>query len=191
MIETPNGELNNLGVPGFTGIIGSFGGEYIKFNGNQIITAGTKDRNLTVTIDSIKTSSNGRVVYLNNLLYFTYTPIGRHINILGTPAASEYNLFWNYLKNSTAYDPAAGVESIIGTSGGSFYTFLIPNNNAMRAAITAGLLPGTAAVPNFTPTLVADKLKVEKFIQYHMLDKRSIIADGKDMGSFATLLKNS
>jgi uncharacterized surface protein with fasciclin (FAS1) repeats len=189
VIETPNGELNNLGVPGFTGIIGSYGGEYIKYNGNQIITAGTKDRNLTVTIDSIKTSSNGRVVYLNNLLYFSYWPIGRHINVLGTPAASEYNLFWNYLRNSTAYDPAT--ESIFGTSGGSFYTVFAPNNNAMRAAITAGLLPGTAAVPNFNPTLTADKLKVEKFIQYHVLDKRSIIADGKDIGSFATLLKNA
>jgi uncharacterized surface protein with fasciclin (FAS1) repeats len=189
VIETPNGELNNLGVPGFTGIIGSFGGEYIKFNGNQIITAGTKDRNLTVTIDSIKTSSNGRVVYLNNLLFFTYTPIGRHLNILGTPAASEYNLFWNYMKNSTAYDPLT--ESIVGTAAGSFYTIFAPNNNSMRAAITAGLLPGTAAVPNFNPTLAADKIKVEKFLQYHILDKRSIIADGKDIGSFPTLLKNA
>jgi Fasciclin domain/Domain of unknown function len=187
VIETPNGELDNLGTPGFTGIIGSYGGEYIKFNGNQIITAGTKDRGLTVTIDSIKTSSNGRVVYLNNLLYFTYATIGDHLGTLGTPAASEYNLFWNYLKNSTSYDPVNRL--IVGTSPGSFYTILVPNNISIRAAITAGLLPGTAAVPNFIPTLTADKLLVEKFIQYHILDKRSIIADGKDIGSFATLLK--
>jgi uncharacterized surface protein with fasciclin (FAS1) repeats len=189
VVETPNGELNNLGTPGFTGIIGTYGGEYIKFDGSQIITAGTKDRGLTVLIDSIKTSSNGRVVYLNNLLYFTYSSIGAHINRLGTPPTSEYNLFWNYLKNSTAYETATG--NIIGLAGGSFYTIFVPNNNSIRAAITAGLLPGTAAVPNFTPTLTADKVLVEKFIQYHILDKRSIIADGKDLGSFATILKTA
>jgi hypothetical protein len=129
------------------------------------------------------------VVYLNNLLYFPYSLIGKNIEALGTPATSEYNLFWNYLKNSTAYD--AVTSSIIGTSGGSFYTIFAPRNSAVRQAITDGLLPGTAAVPNFNPTLTADKIKVEKFIQYHILDKRSIIADGKDIGSFATLLKNA
>jgi uncharacterized surface protein with fasciclin (FAS1) repeats len=188
VVETPNGELDNLGTVGFTGVINTFGNEVIRFNGNQIITAGTKDRNLTVTIDSIKTSRNGRVVYLNNLLYFTYQPIGKHIEALGTPAASEYNLFWNYLRNSTTYDPAT--STILGTAAGSFYTVLVPNNNAMRAAITAGLLPGTAASPNFNPTAAADKVLVEKFIQYHVIDKRTVIADGRDLGSFPTLLKN-
>ena len=189
VVETPNGELDNLGTPGFSGTIGTYGGEYIKFNGNQIITAGTIDRNIVVKIDSIKTAKNGRVVYLNNLLYFTYTPIGKHIELLGTPTTSEYNYFWNYLKNSTAYD--AVTSSILGTSGGSFYTVLAPNNNAIKQAITAGLLPGTATTPNFNPTLTADKLKVEKFIQYHILDKRSVINDGKDVGAFPTLLKNA
>lgn len=189
VIETPNNELANLGTPGFSGIIGSFGGEYIKFNGNQIITAGTRERNLTVTIDSIKVAKNGRVVYLNNLLFFPYGLIGKDIERIGTPAASEYNLFWNYLKNSTTYDATQSV--ILGTAAGSFYTIFAPNNNAIRQAITDGLLPGTAAVPNFTPTTTADRVKVEKFLQYHILDKRSIIADGKDVGSFATLLKNS
>lgn len=188
LVETPNGELNSLGTSGFSGTIGTYGGEYIKYNGNQIISAGTKDRNLTVTIDSIKTAKNGRVVYLNNLLYFTYIPMGKHLEALGTPAASEFNLFWNYLKNSTAYDPAT--NTIVGTAGGSFYTIFVPNNNAIRQAITDGLLPGTAAVPNFTPTTTADKVLVEKFIQYHVLDKRSVINDGKDVGAYATLLKN-
>ncbi|MBC7947712.1 MAG: fasciclin domain-containing protein [Chitinophagaceae bacterium] len=189
VIETPNNELAGLGTPGFSGIIGSYGGEYIKFNGNQIITAGTRERGITATIDSIKNTKNGRVVYLNNLLYFPYAPIGKDIERLGTPTTSEYNLFWNYLRNSTAYDPTT--STIVGTSPGSFYTILAPRNNAIRQAITDGLLPGTAATPNFNPTLTADKVKVEKFIQYHILDKRSIIADGRDQGSFLTLLKNA
>lgn len=190
VVETPNNELANLGLPGFNGIISTYGGECIRFNGNQIITAGTNDRNLTVTIDSVKTSKNGKVVYLNNLLWFTYTPIAKQLERLGNPAASEYNLFWNYLKNSTAmYNATDG--SIVGTANGSFYTLLVPNNNAMRAAITAGLLPGTAATPNFTPTTTADKVLVEKFLQYHIIDKRTIIPDGRDIGTFPTLLKNA
>jgi uncharacterized surface protein with fasciclin (FAS1) repeats len=188
VVETPNGELDNIGSAGFRATVATFGGEVIKVNGNQVMAAGNKDRNITATIDSIKTAKNGRVVYLSNLLYFTYVPIGKHIEFLGTPAASEYNLFWNYLRNSTAYD--AATSSIIGTSGGSFYTVFIPNNNAMRAAITAGLLPGTAATPNFNPTTTADKVLVEKFIQYHIIDKRTIIPDGKDIGGFPTLLKS-
>jgi len=187
--ETPNGELNNLGQPGFTTTIGTYGGEYIRINGNQISTGGTRDRGITVTIDSIKNTKNGRVVYLNNLLWFTYNPLGQHLENLGTPATSEYNVFWNYLKNSTLYDAVS--KTITGVAGGSFYTVFVPNNAAVKAAITAGLLPGTAATPNYTPTTTADKLLVEKFIQYHILDKRSIIADGKESGSFATLLKNA
>ena len=61
----------------------------------------------------------------------------------------------------------------------------------MIQAINAGLLPGTAGVPNFTPTSTADKLLVEKFIQYHILDKRTVIANGADIGSFPSLLRNT
>jgi hypothetical protein len=192
VVETPNGELDQLGQPGFTTAMSTYGGELLKFSGNRVISSGTQDKNLTVTIDSVKTARNGRVVYLNNLLWFTYNPVGQHLENLGNPAASEFNLFWNYLKNSTAYDVTS--KTIVGMAGGSFYTVFVPNNNAIRDAVNAGLLPGTPgnpAIPNFTPTLTSDKLLVEKFIQYHILDKRQVIADGKDIGSFATLLKNA
>jgi hypothetical protein len=192
IIETPNNELNNLGTAGFSGIIGSYGSEYIRFNDNQIITAGTKDRGLTVTFNpaQIKTAKNGRVVYLNNLLFFSYTPIGKHLEALGTAAGSEYSLFWNYLRNSTLmYD--AVTSTITGTAAGSFYTIFAPGNAAVRQAITDGLLPGTAASPNFTPTTTPEKVMVEKFLQYHILDKKSVIADHLDQGAFNSLLKNS
>lgn len=192
VIETPNNELSGLGTTGFSGIIGSYGSEYLKYDGNQVYTVGTKDKGLTLTFDptKIKTAKNGKVVYLNNLLYFTYTPIGVHLQALGTATNSEFSLFWNYLKNSpNIYDPATA--TIAGTVAGSFYTIFVPNNAAVRQAITDGLLPGTAALPNFTPTTTADKVMVEKFLQYHILDKKSVIADRKDEGNFNSLLKNS
>ncbi|MEO5562111.1 MAG: fasciclin domain-containing protein, partial [Chitinophagaceae bacterium] len=85
----------------------------------------------------------------------------------------------------------AVTSSILGTSAGSFYTIFVPNNNAIRQAITDGYLPGTVASPNFTPTTTADKVLVEKFIQYHIIDKRTVITDKKDTGGFLTLLKNA
>ena len=191
VIATPNGEMDALGTPGYkgTGVIKTFGGEVIKWNGNQIISAGTEQRLITLRVDSFKTAVNGRVLFVNNLPYFTTLEIGKHIEALGTPATSEFNLFWNYLKNSTAYD--AATSTIIGTLAGNFYTVFVPNNAAVRNAITAGLLPGTAAVPNFTPTLPSDKAKVEKFIQYHVIDKSTIIDDKNSIGTFPTLLKLS
>lgn len=192
VIETPNNELDGLGIPGVEGIINSFGSEYIKFNGNQVITAGTQDRGLTLTFDreQIKTAKNGKVVYLNDLLYFTYTPIGKHLEALGTKPNSPFELFWNYLKNSpNMYDAVSG--TIAGTAPGSFYTLFIPDNNAMRQAITDGLLPGTAASPDYTPATTDEQVMVEKFLQCHILDKKSVIADRKDEGNFNSLLKNS
>ncbi len=121
-------------------------------------------------------------------MYFPYLPIAKNIEILGTPAASEFNYFWNYLRNSTLYN--ATTFEITGLAAGSFYTFFIPNRASMIQAINAGLLPGTAGVPNFTPTLTADKVKVENFILYHILDKRTVIANGIDIGSFPSLLRN-
>ncbi len=191
VVETPNGELDNLGTPGFTGtgIVTTFGGEAIKYNGNQVITAGTIDRSLTVTIDSVKTAKNGRVIYLNNLLFFTTLNAGSHLNILGTPVTAEYNLYWNYLKSSTVYETVT--NSIPLMAAGSFYTILAPNNNAIRLAITAGLLPGTVAVPLFNPTSVTDKSKVANFMLYHIIDKNIIIPDKRNIGVFPTLFRTS
>lgn len=190
VVETPNGELDGLGTPGFsgTGAVSTFGGEVIKYNGNQIISAGTSDRNLTVTIDSVKTAKNGRVIYLNGLLYFSYLQIGNHLQALGTAPASEYNLFWNYMKKSQVYDSV--LFTILGTSAGSFYTVFAPNNNAVRQAIADGQLPGTPANPNFSPTLGSDKLLVANFILYHVVDKTTIINDKKAVGFFPTLLRS-
>lgn len=193
VVETPNGELDQLGTTGFagTGTTSTYGGEVIKYAGNFMMSAGTLDKvvPITVKIDSFKTAKNGRIIYLNDLLYFTYNNIGAHIQVLGTPTSSEYNLFWNYLLKSSAYDSLT--KTIVGTNAGNFYTIFAPNNASMRLAITAGLLPGTSTTPNFNPTLAADKLKVSNFIWYHIIDKRTIIADKKDVGIFPTLLKSS
>ena len=46
-------------------------------------------------------------------------------------------------------------------------------------------------VPNFNPSLLADKEKVNNFIYYHILNKRNIATDGQESGTFETLFKFS
>ncbi len=189
IIETPNNELNNIGTTGVSGIISTYGGECIKYNGNKVFTAGSIEKNISVTIDSVKKVLNGQVVYINDLLYFPYGLIGHNLSQLGTPATSEFNYFWNYLRNSTLFNTTT--FEITGITAGSFYTVFVPKNSAIVQAVNDGVLPGTAGVPNFTPTLTADKVKVENFLNYHFLDKRTVIANGLDIGSFPSLLRNA
>jgi hypothetical protein len=111
--------------------------------------------------------------------------------LLGTPAASQYNSFWQYLKSSSIF--TAATSEITGVASGTFYTFFIPDNNAIKAAVNAGLLPGTGVAPNktpsFNPTTPIEREQVANFIYYHILNKKNIATDGQESGSFETLYK--
>lgn len=191
VIPTPNNELDNLSKEG---IIDASNGEYIKYSQNKVFSAGLSDVNKSLTILGSKTASNGKVYYTNGLLNFTELNIGKHIETLGTATTSPFNYFWQFLKNSAnVYNATTG--EITGTASGSFYTVFVPDNAAIQAAVNAGVLPGTGTgsvkTPNFNPTTNDDKLKVINFISYHILNKKSLIPDGKESGSMETLLKDN
>jgi uncharacterized surface protein with fasciclin (FAS1) repeats len=175
-----------------SGMVRTYGGEYIRFNNQSVAAAGNIDSNRVALSTRTRTTANGTVHYLNRILEFTALTIGRHIEILGTPTTSEFNFFWQYLRNSSIFTP--GVGDIAGLVAGTSYTVFIPNNNAIRAAVNAGLLPGTGTAPNrvplFNPTLPADRERVVRFINYHILDKKTLATDGRDSGPAATLFRN-
>ncbi len=190
LIETPRNELSSLSG---SGIVAAYNGEYIKYNYNQIISAGTQDEGKIVKVDSSRVVKNGKVYYLNGLLTFSEENIGTHIQELAT-ADKQFGFFWNYLQNSTIYNDATG--EIIGTSSGTFYTVFIPDSNAVKLAVKDGVLPGnaTTGAPDFNPSSQADKLLVNNFILYHILNKKSIIPNGgepTEATAYETLLKNS
>lgn len=188
VVPTPKNELDDLSG---SGIIETSNGEYLRYAKNTVYSAGVSDKPLNIV--GSKGSKNGKVYYVDGILNFTELNIGKHIELLATPAKSEYNNFWQYLKNSTAFN--AVTSEIVGTAAGTFYTVFVPNNAAIQAAVNAGLLPGTGTgankTPNFAPTLEADKNKVASFIYYHVLNKKSLIPDGKESGAVETLLKNN
>ena len=189
--DLPTHVLSNLNLEGAAMTVG---GEYIGFKNNTVYSSGNVDSNNVVRITNTKTSKNGRVYYVDRLLTFTPNSIGANIEKLGTPTSSQYNYFWQFLRNSTIWENNAA-KDITGIPGGSFYTLFIPNNAAIMNAVRDGLLPGnrTTGVPTFNSTVALEREQVVRFIYYHFLDKRTVAADGDDdgSGSFNTLLKTN
>jgi uncharacterized surface protein with fasciclin (FAS1) repeats len=179
-----------------SGIAEADNGEFIKWNSNQVISAGTQDASPVqiVRVDSSRSTKNGKVYYLNGLLKFTTVNIGTHIkNLGGTSTASDFNYFANFLINSTNYNTTTG--EITGTVAGTLYTVFVPNNNAIMQAVKDGMLPGntTTGIPNLTATswTAAEKQKVDLFVLYHVLAKKTLVPNGKESGAFESLLKNA
>jgi hypothetical protein len=166
-------------------------GEFVSYGGNRAFTSGNRDAATTATVLGTKTAANGTVYFINRLLEFSEAQVGSHIRLLGTPANSQYNSFWQYLNNSSIF--TAATSEITGVSSGTFYTCFIPDNNAILAAVNAGLLPGTGVAPNrrplFNPTSPVEREQVANFIYYHILNKKNIATDGQESGSFETLYK--
>lgn len=198
-VSQPTTNLTDLSGQG---IVEMYNGEYILYNANKIYASGNIDAGNYLVKDSSQTVINGTVYYTHEvvpagktstggLLTFTTKGIGAHINALAAADATSFGSFNSYLINSSLWDAAN--FAIIGTVAGNFYTILIPTNAAIVNAVKAGLLPGNIAtgVPNFTSAVPADRDMVAKFIQYHILNKNTVVPDGKKDGAFATLLQNS
>jgi uncharacterized surface protein with fasciclin (FAS1) repeats len=194
--------LNTSVIPGDlpdlsgSGITEAYNGEFIKWNNNQVISIGTQDAAQVVRIDSTRTTANGKVYYLNGLLSFSTVNIGTHIkNLGGTSTASDFNYFANYLVGSNVYTAATG--EITGTVAGSLYTVFVPSNAAIMQAVKDGVLPGSVAtgIPNLTASTWTPPQRedVNRFILYHILNKRTLIPNGNinGSGSFETMLKNT
>jgi hypothetical protein len=177
VIATPNNELGDLTGQG---IIATIGGELIKWNNGQFYAAGNIDAGYNVTVTGKKTMKNGIAYYTDNLLLFSAITPGKRLEALASQPNSPYYHFFQYLKNSKLYTASTG--AITGVPLGFFGTFLIPDSNAIKTAVNAGLLPGTVSgagkVPNYTPTAANEIEQVESFLKFHIL-QQTVIADGK------------
>ncbi len=193
VVYTPTNALDNLSG---SGVAQTYGGDFIKWNANKVQGAGNVDSNNVVSIDSFKTSSNGRVYYTNRLITFSESSIGKHIEKLQFTTGTTRSQYWHftqYLKSSSIYNATTG--DITGLNAGAFYTVFIPDSNSIKKAVVDGFLPGTVVagvgVPNYTPTLLLEQDLVAKFIQYHIVDKTALGTDGNAQGNVPTLYVNN
>lgn len=174
----------------------TIGGEYIGFKNNKVFSSGNVEANETIDATRSKTAKNGRVYYINKLLNYSESDVPTLIEKLGTTptaAASLYNYFWEFLKTSSIY--TASPKQITGIAGGSYYTLFVPQNSAIRQAVKDKLLPGDPVTgnPNFNAATQSnnDKILVNRFLNYHFLDRRIVAADGVEEGAIPTLLKTT
>ena len=174
----------------------TIGGEYIGFKNNKVFSSGNVEANETIDVTRSKTAKNGRVYYIDKLLNYSESVVATHIEKLGTTpstSTSPYNYFWEFLKTSSLY--TAGTKTITGVAGGAFYTLFVPNNNAIRQAVKDGLLPGDVVTgnPNFNAATQTnnEKILVNRFLNYHFLERRIVAADGVEEGGIPTLLKTN
>lgn len=186
MHVVPGRDINSLVS---SGVAMTYSGEFLRYGSNTVVAPGNSDAGTMAVVDSVKTAKNGTVYYLNRILEFSEKTVGKHVETLGTPTTSQFNYFWQYLRNSSIYNATTG--EIQQVASGSFYTIFAPNNAAITAAVTAGFLPGTGSTPNFNPTALADKEKVNNFIHYHILNKKNVATDGQESGSFEAIFKFS
>lgn len=166
-------------------------GEYIKFNNNEIVTAGLEDEGEVAHVDSSKTSANGKVYYLDNILLYTDHGIGYQLGKLAPDETSDFNYFWQLLKNSSSLFNES-TDEIIGLTG--FSTLFVPSNAAIKQAVKDGLLPGdeTTGEPDVKPKSPNDMDQVRKFIQYHILANHTAVPDGNtDPAMYDTDLQNA
>lgn len=190
IVPTVNDEMANLSG---SGIIETIGGEYIKWNAGKFKSAASGNGSFpsTLTAGASKIAINGRAYYSDSLLNYSDTLIGATIRQLGAASTSPFNYFYQYLYSSPIYTSATG--TIVGVDLGAFYTLFIPNNTAIQAAVTAGLLPKNSnGTPNFAPTTQGGKDSVNNFIKFHFIDKNTIVPDGKKpTGNYNTLYKTA
>jgi uncharacterized surface protein with fasciclin (FAS1) repeats len=184
IVLTPNGELNDLSGSGIirTGDM-DLPGEYIKWNNNKLYAAGNEVTGTPVGIIGHEDQQNGRTYYVDNLLQYSEEMQGLKIKRLSETANSQYLSFFDYLKNSTIYDPVTG--KIQGVELGTSYTFIIPNNAAIAKAVTNEDLPTSA-----TPASQYDKDRIVNFIRAHILVNKIASDDGLTTGEFETLRKD-
>lgn len=186
LVETPNDELANISsTRGFiqTGDR-TLPGEFIKWNNGNIYAAGNERLQEPVqVVGTGKFGSNGRVYYVNNLLEFSNETAGEAMVRVATenPNVSR---FWEYISASSLYVPNDRV--ITGVAGGSSYTFLMPNNEAMQQAVDDGIIPADPSTGD-----LLGRLQIENFITYHILSNVNLAADGnQDILSAITLMQN-
>lgn len=167
-----------------TGIVETYDGEYIKYENNKVYSTGNQDAGIKLNVTNTYTTSNGTVYLIDGLLTEPTMAVGKYLEALAAPANSPYKKFVSYLTASNLYTPATG--DILGITAGSDYTVFAPTNTAIDAAVAAGYLPASP-----TASDAASKDMVANFIRYHIIQKETIVTDGKKDGGYVTLLQKT
>jgi uncharacterized surface protein with fasciclin (FAS1) repeats len=177
-----NKEIENLNKMERT-FVKTYNDEYIGYGYGSIWASGNSASEIIYPTGK-KVTSNGISYVLDTIsLKYSIENVGAHIE--GKPA---FNLYYQYLqKSATTFNGFvynSTTKAITNISQNDNNTILIPNDAAMQAAVTAGLLPGLQV--GWTEVELS---KVLNFISYNMVAKVIVINDGEIKGERETWYK--
>ncbi len=176
-----NEDMSNLSS---NSIVETFGGEYIRYNAGYIWGAGNAESGESIIPTTKTPATNGLSYRVGKALRFSINNIGRHIE-----GVAAFSAFHNYLQKSAASMPDyvynVDTKVITNVANTTNHTLLIPNNTAIQAAVTDGLLPVIDA-SDFTQE---QHDMVLKFVMYHIMPKVIVVPNGKLSGQIETLFK--
>lgn len=171
-------DLNNM----YRTFVKTYNDEYIGYGYGSIWSSGNSASE-NIFPSNKKTTSNGISYVINSALKYTIENVGAHIE--GKPA---FNLYFQYLEKSAAtfdgFVYNSITKAITNISQNDNNTILIPNDTAMQAAVTAGLLPSLQT--GWTEVQLSQVLN---FINYNMVAKVIVINDGEIAGERETWYK--
>ncbi|MDN3669516.1 fasciclin domain-containing protein [Echinicola jeungdonensis] len=164
-------ELDDLSTG--SGILETYGGEYIRYEDGEFFASGNMEsgENVQVKMDETYESTNGPAFYTEGLL--TYSEKLLSEKIFEFP---QFSRFAEYLENSSIYD--ANSLQIEGVAIGQFFTVLIPSNEAINTAVADGVLPADPQTND--PEEIE---QITNFLKYHFVPRNTIVPDGKKIVS--------
>ncbi len=152
-----------------SGILETFGGEYIRYENNQFLASGNVDSGEYVEIKQDETyeANNGYAYYTEGLLTYTEKALSEVIF-----ENDQFAKFSEYLQNSSLYN--AQTLQIEGVGVGQFFTVLAPSDAAIDQAVAEGKLPADP-----TTTDSDEREVISSFLKYHFVPRNTIVPDGK------------
>jgi uncharacterized surface protein with fasciclin (FAS1) repeats len=159
-------------------------GDIIGYNNNTIFGSGNLDNGEVIKCYTVPEAkpNNGTVYLCDTTLANKARKLKLTTKNVGFHLQKYFNTtkFWTYFSVNTIYN--ATTQAIDGYKSGVLYTILVPNDAAIDQAIADGYLPAN-------PT-TGDQAKIKRFIQYHIIKNKAIIANGSKnaKGGFLTML---
>ncbi|GAB3648426.1 hypothetical protein GCM10028791_12160 [Echinicola sediminis] len=156
-----------------SGILETFGGEYIRYENGEFFASGNVDsgENIRVKTDETYSAANGPAFYTEGLVSYTEKVIPELIF-----ENAQFGRFAEYLQNSPLYNSNA--LSIEDVPLGQFFTVLIPSDEAINQAVNDGVLPADPATSD-----PGEIETISNFIKYHFVPRNVIVPDGKKIVS--------
>jgi uncharacterized surface protein with fasciclin (FAS1) repeats len=168
-------------------VVQTYGGEYLKYQTGFLWGVGNKHASEFLLPKGKLIHSNGVTYKLSQALKFSVENIGRDIEGNG-----NFSMFYNYLEKSASspigpYVYNLADKAIANIASTENNTLLIPDNNAMQAAVNDGILP----VIGFADFTQEQQEQVLNFVMYHALPGVIAYPGSEIIGTKETLYKTT